>query len=56
MTASLNPKNLDGKTLKINYYCEEDVCLLVGRDENNNVYILHEELNRGEWFQWIESY
>lgn len=39
-------KELDGKTLELTYYCEKDICLLVGMDEEENVYILHEEINR----------
>lgn len=32
-------RDLDGKTLQMTYYCEKDVCFLVGLDEHNNVYI-----------------
>lgn len=37
---------MDGKELKLTYYCEPDVCILVGRDRDNNVYILAEEENK----------
>ena len=44
----INLSDLDGKTLKLTHYCEDDVCLLVGRDVGGNVFILREEINRKE--------
>lgn len=48
MLTVIDSKQLDGKTLEISYYCEPDICLLVGKDSENNVYIIREEINRKE--------